>query len=125
MVDPPRILRKFQISVYILFFVFTITRFVLLYLDKQCFDLVFKLDLIIESLLLVSFTICLFIKTMNTLSYSFAFNGLFWLINISIPFFEYNNLKTRDYYSTFNYLYCLGVALAFAYIPLSIVSTIE
>ena len=125
MVDQPRILRKFQISVYVIFFVFTITRFILLYLDKKCFDLVFKLDLIIESLLLVSFTICLFIKKINILAIFFGFNGLLWFINNIIPFFEYYNLKTRDYFSTFNYMVGWRIALVFAYIPLSIVSTIE
>ena len=112
-IQPPKIYVRCQISTYIIVVVFTITRLILTYLDKQYVDTAFILDLIFGILLLSSLTINLFLQR-GKLLVLFIINVLLLFINFIIPFFEYLNVRYTDFKTICTYMIIIRMFINFA-----------
>ena len=102
--EPPKFVDKLNISSYIIGVSFTIMSFILIYLDKQRFDIIFIFEFILGILVISSLVICFIVKRFIINISICLVNMLLCIANFIIPFFEYKYSRFKHFYSIFIYI---------------------
>ena len=101
--DPPNISNRLRFSLYIAIAIFSIIRWILTCIDKNLFDFIIILDLFLSLLLIISFTVCIFIikseglLPLSTFIIIFAFNFVLIAGNTIEAIYTYKNSRKKDF----------------------------
>ena len=98
-VNPIKLTTRLKWSLYIISLVISLLRFILTYIDKRKLEIVFNLDLIYGSLLIISNTVTVFAKNFILKGLCFIANGFFLFTDTMISFFSYQDSLNRDFFS--------------------------